>query len=798
MTTSPLTRPAWLLTGFPRAAGIGVAALGGLVLAGWALDLPALRRLVPGLAEIPANLALFFALTGAALALLADAPGTRRRFAGHALAALGALLAAVTLIEHLAPSGRDLDLLLTDPLGHGAGAPAGGRMSQASAWVALMAAGALLLLHTRRVHWPAELLAVVPVFLCLMGLTWEVARLVGLESGGADPRSPLPAVAFLVLGAGTLCARPDRAGMAIVASDRLGGVLARRLLPVAVLAPLVLWWVLMLGVRSGRIGPAVGGVSYFLSSMVVFSGMVLWAAVVLNRLDAARSQVEDELRRSEARFRALIENSYDAVTLTGPDGVIRYASPASGRVLGRPADGLVGTDFSALIHPDDREPVREKFAGGLAAPGAVVVGEFRVRHRDGSWHWVEATATNLLADPGVGAVVSNIRDVTDRRRAEEELREADRRKDDFLAMLAHELRNPLAPVRNALQILKMPGLGADTARQAREMMERQVQHIVRLVDDLLDVSRIMRGKIELRKERVDLATAFARAVETAQPAIDAQGQDLTVTLPPRSIYLEADLVRLAQVIANLLVNAAKYTDKAGRIWLTGERDGGRAVIRVRDSGIGIPPDLLPRVFDLFTQAERTLARSQGGLGVGLTLVKKLVELHGGGVEAHSAGPGRGSEFVVRLPALPEVPAGDGQPPEDSGRVSGPPRRVLVVDDNVDAAESAAMLLRFLGHEVEVVYDGPSALEAAREFRPEIILLDIGLPGMSGYDVARALRARSENQGVVLAAVTGYGQDDDLRRSREAGFDYHLTKPLAPGALTAFVAAPGTSVPSAPA
>jgi signal transduction histidine kinase/CheY-like chemotaxis protein len=375
-------------------------------------------------------------------------------------------------------------------------------------------------------------------------------------------------------------------------------------------------------------------------------------------------------------------------------------------------------------------------------------------------------------------------------RANEALCEADRRKDDFLAMLAHELRNPLAPVRNALQLLKMPGLGAEDARRARDMMDRQVRHMVRLVDDLLEVSRILRGKIELRKERVDLATVVARAVETAQPTIDAQGQELHVSMPEEPIPLEADLVRLAQVFCNLLVNAAKYTNKAGRIWLMAERSGGEAVIRVRDSGIGIAPELLPRIFDLFIQADRSLARTQGGLGLGLTLVRRLVQMHGGSVTATSPGVGQGSEFMVRLPALAEGVPEESAGAEEPVRAAEVRRRVLVVDDNVDAAESTAVLLRFSGHEIAVAHDGHAALQAVRDFRPEIVLLDIGLPGMSGYDVARALRALPECRGMVLAAVTGYGQEEDRRRSREAGFDYHLTKPLAPSALAEVIVSTG--------
>jgi PAS domain S-box-containing protein len=362
-----------------------------------------------------------------------------------------------------------------------------------------------------------------------------------------------------------------------------------------------------------------------------------------------------------------------------------------------------------------------------------------------------------------------------------ELKEADRKKDEFLAMLAHELRNPLAPLRNATQILRMPGADAATAGRARDMIERQIQHLVRLVDDLLDVSRIMRGKIELRKEPVTVAAVVARAVETAQPAIDAPGHRLEVSLPAEPVWVEADPVRLAQVVSNLLNNSAKYMEAGGLIRLTAERQGEEVVLRVRDSGIGIAPEVLPYVFDLFVQAEHGVGRAQGGLGIGLTLVKRLVELHGGRVSASSEGLGKGSEFVVRLPAISALSSPLSALSQASGEAApapaGPPRRILVVDDNVDAAESLAMILRLEGQEVRVAHDGPSALEAAPVYRPEVVFLDIGMPGMDGYEVARRLRQVPGLEGTVLIALTGWGQDQDRRRSQEAGFDRHLLKPV---------------------
>jgi PAS domain S-box-containing protein len=364
------------------------------------------------------------------------------------------------------------------------------------------------------------------------------------------------------------------------------------------------------------------------------------------------------------------------------------------------------------------------------------------------------------------------------------VREADRRKDEFLALLGHELRNPLAPIGYALHALKLPGADAAATQRAREVMERQVGHLVRLVDDLLDVSRIIRGKVELRREPVELATVVAHAVETSQPGIESEGHRLTVGMPPEPLWVNGDLVRLAQVVSNLLNNAAKYTERGGEVALTVSREGSEAVLRVRDTGIGIAPEHLPRLFDMFYQAERRTKESQGGLGLGLSLVRGLVELHGGRVEAHSAGPGRGSVFVVRLPLLEGGETKDdvrGRPEQKPGGEMAR-RRVLVVDDNVDAADGLAMLLRLEGQDVQVAYDGASALASAEADPPSLAFLDLGMPMMDGYELARAFRARPALAGVVLVALTGWGQPEDRQRTREAGFDYHLVKPVDADAL----------------
>ena len=370
-----------------------------------------------------------------------------------------------------------------------------------------------------------------------------------------------------------------------------------------------------------------------------------------------------------------------------------------------------------------------------------------------------------------------IRDqLTELQRAEAQLRDIDRRKDEFLATLAHELRNPLAPMRNALQILRLKASDAAAVEQVRGMMERQLLQMVRLIDDLLDVSRITRGKLALRKERVALTAVVADAVDTARPHIEAAGHQLEVQLPSEPVYLDADPVRLAQVLSNLLNNAAKYTERGGRIWVAAEHRNDQVEVHVRDTGIGIPAESLSSIFEMFAQVDRSLEKVHGGLGIGLTLVKRLTEMHGGSVEARSEGVGKGAEFVVRLPAA-RIPAREGEPNGDALEPNRARCRVLVADDNRDAAESMGMLLRMMGNEVRIVSDGAQAVEEAAAFRPDLILLDIGMPRMNGFEAARRIRQELWSKEMFLVAVSGWGQDEDKRRAIDAGFDRHLTKPV---------------------
>lgn len=397
-------------------------------------------------------------------------------------------------------------------------------------------------------------------------------------------------------------------------------------------------------------------------------------------------------------------------------------------------------------------------------------------HSPSEQRWFLLRVTRFKS-PGPVRVVIAHENVTKLRLAVDSLREADRRKDEFLATLAHELRNPLAPIRNAIHILKLTGTSEPAAGQTIQMLERQTAQLTRLVDDLMDVSRVMRGKIELRLETVDLASVIHQAIETAQPLLSAKHHLLVLELSEKPLYVVADPVRLSQVICNLLTNAAKYTEPNGRIVLTSSQSGESAVVGIRDNGIGIAPDQLRGIFELFMQVDHTTSRAQGGLGIGLTLVKNLVELHGGAVQAKSAGLGQGSEFIVTLP-LTAAPALESSADGDQVIAASTPSgcRIMVVDDNCDAANSLAMLLRTLGHQVKVAHSGSDALAMVESFAPAIMFLDIGMPEMDGYEVARRLRADPANTGLCLAALTGWGQAEDRRKTAEAGFNHHIVKP----------------------
>jgi PAS domain S-box-containing protein len=493
-----------------------------------------------------------------------------------------------------------------------------------------------------------------------------------------------------------------------------------------------------------------------------------------------RKRLETALAASETKFRRLFETAQDAILiLDAHTGEIADANPYIQQLLGYSHGELMNKEMWDLVMFEDKEAVRSRFRA-LQHEGYVRFDHLPLQTKSGQQVEVEFIS-NVYEVDGRAVIQCNIRDITDRSRLErktraqaEALADLDRRKDEFLAMLSHELRNPLAPISSAVQLLRLQTHEDELQQSARTIIERQVGHLTRLVDDLLEVSRITTGRIHLHQERLDLNGIVKNAVETIRPLMEQRRHSLKLSQPSQPIWLNADAARLDQVVVNLLTNAAKYTDENGSIWLSVQQEGDEAVLRVRDSGVGIAPELLPRIFDLFTQAERSLDRSQGGLGIGLCLVQRLAEMHRGRVEVFSS-LGQGSEFIVRLPvAVTAEP-----PPSPSTEKTDPPGpslRVLVVDDNVDTVASLAMLLKANGHDVRTAHDGPATLEAARDYRPDMVLLDIGLPGMNGFEVAKRLRHQPNLSNVVLVAMTGYGQETDRQRSQEAGFDHHLVKP----------------------
>jgi PAS domain S-box-containing protein len=511
----------------------------------------------------------------------------------------------------------------------------------------------------------------------------------------------------------------------------------------------------------------------------------------LERELGERRRAEAELARSNRLFESIAEASPDMLYLHDLqlDRCV-YVNHAVERILGlAPGDVPGPGGLAARIHPEDLARLQTE-AGTLAPPADEAFRdlELRVRHVDGTWRWLLGRG-RILSRTASGAphlFLGFAQDITGRRQAEAERAEllareraarraaeaASRAKDEFLAMLGHELRNPLAPLVTALELMRLQG--GEAFRPERTVIERQVAHLGRLVDDLLDVSRIVRGKVELRRHPVDLVGVVAKAVEMASPLLERQAHHLTCRVSPAPLVVDGDEQRLAQVFANLLTNAAKYTEPGGAVTVTAEAEGDAAVVRVRDTGIGMAPELLPRVFDLFVQGERSLDRSGGGLGLGLAIAQRLVALHGGAISAHSEGLGKGSELVVRVPLLVGL-AAESIPPAASPMPDPGGLRVLVVDDNVDAAEMLARMLRRRGYAVETAHDGPEALAAAPRFAPDVALVDIGLPVMDGYELAGALRARATAP--VLVAVTGYGQASDRERSAQAGFAAHLVKPV---------------------
>ncbi|MCG2595669.1 ATP-binding protein [Ramlibacter sp. XY19] len=499
-----------------------------------------------------------------------------------------------------------------------------------------------------------------------------------------------------------------------------------------------------------------------------------------------RSRMQQETNRalsaSDARYQLAARGSSAGLWDWDMDAGTMFYSPRFKALLGYSEEEFpdLPTSLLNVMHEDDRQPVQAALRSHLSHDTPFQV-ECRLQEKRGPWRWFLVTGMALRDEKARAfRMAGSLIDISERKQTEILLQQSNRAKDEFLATLAHELRNPLAPLRTGLQILKRPDVAEGIQKRTLVTMDRQLTHMVRLIDDLLDISRINSGKIRLELARSSLRAALQTALELARPAMDSAGHVLEVQLPEPDIALHADETRLAQAFGNLLNNAAKYTPRGGRIALRAWQDGQQACVEIQDSGIGIPPEMLDRVFSLFAQVDGHAGTSGGGLGIGLFLVRGLVEMHGGTVEASSGGDNQGSTFLVRLPCLPPAAAPAPVPPREDDRTlpgSAAPGRVLVVDDNLDAADTLATLLDMLGLQTRQVHDGEGVLAAALEFRPEVVLLDIGLPGMDGYEVARALRGEPRLGRVTLIALTGWGAEDDRRRALAAGFDHHLTKPV---------------------
>ncbi|MDB5742195.1 MAG: putative histidine kinase, hybrid [Polaromonas sp.] len=495
---------------------------------------------------------------------------------------------------------------------------------------------------------------------------------------------------------------------------------------------------------------------------------------------ATLEQANHALRESDERYQLAVRGSSAGLWDWDLTADTTFFSPRFKALLGYGDDEFpnLSSSVKTVLHEDDIAVVRDALRAHLAEDKPYHV-ECRMRLKSGSWHWFYIAGMALRDDAGRAfRMAGSMIDVTERKRAEQVLHDTNRAKDEFLATLAHELRNPLAPIRTSLEILRKDKVNGPASQRARDTMERQLVHMIRLIDDLLDISRINSGKIRLETGLAGLSTVIETAVELSRPAIEARHHHLRMALPSDDVHLMADATRLAQALGNLLNNAAKYTPEGGQIRLSAWQEEDVAVLEVADSGVGIPAEMLDTVFALFTQVGRTLDRSQGGLGIGLYLVRSLVELHGGTVTAASAGANLGSTFTMRLPCLLQTAAkAPDSPPEPAGADGRHALKVLVADDNVDAADTLAAVLSMMGHEALTTYDGAQVYEAACRFGPDLILLDIGMPGKTGYEVARQLRADPKFRRTLLVAVTGWGSEDDRRQSLEAGFDRHMTKPM---------------------
>lgn len=771
---------------WPVALGLYGAVGGAVSFAGWALDIPRLADWFGRGIVIQPNATV--AATSMGIALFCLAGG--RIQATRALAIFSSLIGATALFETTSGIALgNLDTLLRFGREWGnTSVVAPGRMGAPSATSWMLIGFALLLATSTKLSarirstGPAAAgLATVIATTSLMGYFFGASALYAIP--GATAIALQTTTLVLAMSLGAILSVPQFGPGRLIYDDSTAGAMFRRMLPALVLVPLILGFLRLEGERRGYYDLAFGTAVRTVAEMAILTFFVWLAALDISKVERQRRLIEEQLREHEALLRTVTEEAEVGLVILDHDYRYAYANRSYCRIIGVDPNHVIGRHPRDILPDVYESRIRAKIDAAFA--GDIVRYELEM---GATAQFVSVTYQPIRRDGRIDRVIVSIVDTTERRQIEDALQKSRhelelgaRRKDEFLMTLAHELRNPLAPIRTAVDLMNRAAPGDDTSRP-REVIDRQLKLVVRLLDDLLDVGRIERDALTLRKARVDLGTIIRHAVEISQPIADRFNQEIVVNIPSRAIEVDADSARLSQVVANLLNNACRFTPSNGRIEVMVEREGPGddvALVRVRDSGIGIARENLSRVFKMFEQLDRSSERAQSGLGIGLHLVKRLMEMHGGTVEARSLGLSHGSEFIVRLPAL--APSFAPSVAEDSvGASEGKPvvrRRILVVDDNVDAAIAMSMLLNVIGHETHVAHDGPQALEAVASMQPDVVLLDLGLPGMSGFEVCQHIRTSMTANQPLVVALTGWGQESDRQKSRASGFDHHLVKPV---------------------
>jgi PAS domain S-box-containing protein len=778
-----MTRWSRLAQRVAMAAAAYAVAGGALSFAGWVLNLPRLTDWIASGITIKPNACLAVSAAGLALLTFLLKPSAVGRTG--ILGAFAASLGGLTLLEHLTGWNFGIDTLLFQEPAGAAGTASPGRMGPPASTSFLAIGIAIVLMSRAPRHRPVAVSLALGVFaLSLLSLTgywygatemYTVPRLTGIALQTAT--------LLAALSIGLISANPACQPTKTLTEESSAGVLARVFVPLALVVPLGLGWLRLAGQQHELYDAAFGTALRSVIEVIILGALLWWSVQLVRTRDTENTRVQEQLRRGERHLGDLLESIADGFIAFDDHWRFTFANAEALRLLGRSRSELDGRLMWDLfphlvgtrLYSEFQRAMQERTMVEIEGPG-IAADRRELSHR-----------VYPAADGGLSVF---FQDITARRKTEEILKEADRRKDEFLATLAHELRNPLAPIRQATAIADSDRATETQRGWAHSVIRRQVEHMSLLLDDLLDVARITRGTVSLRKQAVELSSVIRAAVETARPVIDNRHHHLTVDVP-EGLAACVDPLRVSQIFANLLTNAAKYTPPGGNIRLGAHSDGKVLTVDVQDSGIGLSREELPLLFQMFSRGRATSESAPDGLGIGLALTKGLVEMHGGTIEAASLGVGKGSTFTVRLPIgdIAQTKPHSSGAREARLAVS---RRVLIADDNEDAAETLAMLLRLEGHEVVVADGGEAAIRLAEEHRPEVALLDIGMPGVSGYEVARHIRARPDGAHVLLVAVTGWGLEKDRDASRAAGFDHHLVKPAQPVAVLQLLARMQTS------